>query len=384
MPKGRTALVLGGGVGGVVAATRLRRLLPSSDRVVLIDRERQHLFQPSLLWLAVGQRRPGRIQRSLARLERKGIEVVTGEIEELDPGARRVRVNGTDLTGDAVIVSLGADLAPETVPGLREAGHNLYTLEGATGVRDALGRFTRGRVVVLTATPAYKCPAAPYEAAMLVSDYLRRRGAPSAKVEVIAAEPGPMGTAGPDVSRAVRGIVEAEGIIYRPEHQIERVDPSARTLRFANGETAEYDLLIYVPPHRAPDIVRRSGLVGEGGWIGVDARTLQTSVPGVFAIGDATSIPIPSGKVLPKAGVFAHGQAEVVARNLAATWSGRTPEDAFEGKGGCFIETGRGRAGYGSGDFYASPSPEMRLYPPARRWHWGKILFEKQWLWTGF
>jgi sulfide:quinone oxidoreductase len=104
----------------------------------------------------------------------------------------------------------------------------------------------------------------------------------------------------------------------------------------------------------------------------------------VFAIGDATSIPIPSGKALPKAGVFAHRQAEVVARNLAAEWSGRTPDDAFDGKGACFIETGSGRAGYGSGNFYAASVPDIRLYPPARHWHWGRILFEKQWLWTGF
>ena len=372
MPKGRrTALVLGGGVGGVVAATRLRKLLPSSDRVVLIDREPQHLFQPSLLWLAVGRREPEGIQRPLARLERKGIEVVTGEIVELDPGARRVRVNGTDLTGDAVIVSLGAGLAPETVPGLGEAGHNLYTLEGATAVRGALGHFAGGRVIVLTATPTYKCPAAPYEAAMLVNDYLRRRGARDAKVEVFAAEPGPMGTAGPDVSKAVRGMVEAEGISYRPDQQIERVDPLARTLFFTSGATVDYDLLIYVPPHRAPEVVRQAGLVGESGWIRVDAKTLQTDVPGVFAIGDVAGIPIPSGKALPKAGVFAHRQAEVVARNLAAEWSGRMPGDAFDGRGACFIETGGGRAGYGSGNFYAAPVPEMRMHLPARRWHWG-------------
>jgi sulfide:quinone oxidoreductase len=213
---------------------------------------------------------------------------------------------------------------------------------------------------------------------------LRRRGALDAKVEVFAAEPGPRGTAGPDVSKAVRGMVEAEGIPYRSEHQIERMDPFARTLHFANGATAEYDLLIYVPPHRAPEVVRRSGLVGESGWIGVDAKTLQTGAPGVFAIGDVTSIPIPSGKALPKAGVFAHRQAEVVARNLAAEWSGRTPDDAFDGKGACFIETGSGRAGYGSGNFYAASVPDIRLYPPARHWHWGRILFEKQWLWTGF
>jgi sulfide:quinone oxidoreductase len=384
MRQERTVLVLGGGVGGVVAATRLRKLLPRHDRVVLVDRERQHVFQPSLLWLAIGQRRPERIQRPLEGLRRKGIEVVIGEITEFDPEERCVRVNGVDLTADAVIVSLGAELAPELVPGLAEGGHNLYTLAGASGVRDALQGFAGGRVVVLTATPVYKCPAAPYEAAMLVNDLLRRRGVAGATVEIYAAEPGPMGTAGPAVSAAVRGMVEAEGIRYHPGHQIEMVDASSRTLHFTNGATADYDLLIHVPPHRVPEVVRRSGLVGESGWVEVDAHTLETRAPGVHAIGDITSIPIPSGKALPKAGVFAHAEAEVVAGNLAAAWAGRAPAQRFEGTGACFIETGSGRAGYGAGNFYAAPAPTMRLRAPSRRWHLGKVLFERHWLWKWF
>lgn len=171
----RTVLVLGAGVGGLVAAHRLRKLLPRDDRVVLVDRERRHVFQPSLLWLAIGDRTPDSIQRPLERLNRKGIEVLTWEISSFDPGARTIRGDGRELSGDAVIVSLGADLAPEAIPGLASAGHNLYTLEGASTFRDALAQIRAGRIVVLTAAPAYKCPAAPYEAAMLIEAALRRR-----------------------------------------------------------------------------------------------------------------------------------------------------------------------------------------------------------------
>ncbi len=384
MSQGRTVLILGGGVGGVVAATRLRERLPRRDRVVLVDRERQHLFQSSLLWLALGERTPEQIQRPLHRLTRKGIEVVTGEVTGLDPEKKRVRVGGTDLAGDAVIVSLGADLAPELVPGLAEGGHNLCTLAGVSALRDTLGRFHGGRVVVLTAAPAYKCPAAPYEIAMLVNDHLRRRAAGRAVVENFAAEAGPMATAGTEVSAAVRGMVEASGVACHPAHQIERVEASMRALHFTNGESADFDLLIYVPPHRAPAVVHQAGLVDGSGWIPVDARTLRTGAPGVFAIGDVTGIPIPSGKALPKAGVFANREAEVVAENLAAEWAGQAPERAYDGTGACYIEAGAGRAGFGSGNFYASPMPEMRLHPPARRWHWGKVAYEKYWFWKWF
>jgi sulfide:quinone oxidoreductase len=328
----------------------------------------------------VGQRQPEQIQRSLHLLRRRGIEVVTGEVTALDPQAKRIRVNGTDLTGDAVIISLGADLDPDAIPGLAAAGHNLYSLAGASAIGPALKDFRGGRLVVLTAAPAYKCPAAPYEAAMLLQDHLRRRKGDSGTVDMYAAEAGPMGTAGPDVSAAVRGMVEAREIGYHPDHQIETVDSAARKLHFRHGSRAAYDLLIYVPPHRAPAVVQHAGLVGASGWVPVHAHSLRTEVPGVFAIGDVTGIPIPSGKALPKAGVFAHRAAEVVAENLATEWAGRVPERAFDGVGGCFIEAGGGRAGYGSGNFYAAPAPLMRLHSPSRFWHLGKVFFEKRWL----
>jgi len=378
---GRTVLVLGGGVGGVVAAYRLRARLPREDRVVLIDREAQHLFQPSLLWVATGTRTTDRIQRPLARLARKGIEVIRAEVEAIDPARRTVQAGGRELAGVALIVALGAELAPESIPGLAEGGCNLYSIRGAEAVHADLVQRRSGRVVVLTAAPAYKCPAAPYEAAMLIDGYLRARGArASVELDLYAAEPGPMGVAGPEVSAGVRQIVEAKGIRYHPEHQLTTVDPVARTLSFANGATTTYDLLVYVPPHRAPAVVRAAGLTGETGWVGVDRRTLATAHPGVYAVGDVTTIPLLMGKPLPKAGVFAHRQAEVVAENLATAWTGRGSPRAFDGHGECFLETGQGRAGFGAGNFYGEPVPQVVLRAPSRWWHWGKVLFEWRWL----
>lgn len=381
MSRARTAIILGGGVGGLVAANRLRKLLPREHRVMVIDREPRHVFQPSLLWLAVGRREPNRIQRPLERLRRKGIDVLTAEIVAIDVAARAVTVDGQKLSGDAIIVSLGADLASDLIPGLAAAGHNLYTVDGATTFRDALSTFRAGRIVVLTAAPAYKCPAAPYEAAMLIEAALRRRGIrDQVAIDLYAAEPAPMGVAGPRVSAAVRQIVESKGIGYHPEHQLSAVDPAARRLAFANGATAEFDLLVYVPPHRAPAVVRAAGLLNEAGWVPVDRGTFATRFPGVYAIGDVTTVPLTMGKPLPKAGVFAHGEAEIVANNIAHAWTGRGKPRTFGGEGQCFLETGDGRAGLGAGNFYGEPAPTIRLRQPSRWWHWGKVLFEKRWL----
>lgn len=401
MSEPKTVVVLGGGVGGVVAATTLRKELPEPHRVVLVDRERRHLFAPSLLWLMTGDRTARQISRPLDRLTKKGIEVVRGDITRIDPETRRVELaeanTGDDpgsrgpggvrrnLEADYLVVSLGAELAPETIPGLAEAGHNFYTLPGAETLRDALARFDGGRVVVLTAAPAYKCPAAPYEAAMLIADHVRKRGlAQATQVDIYAAESGPMGVAGPEVSAGVRAMVEGRGIGYHPEHRIVEVDTANRRLTFTNEADAEFDVLAYVPPHRAPHVIREADLVDDSGWIPVDRDTLHTAYRGVYAIGDVTGIPLEMGKPLPMAGVFAERQAKVVAQNIAHEITGTGEPAVFDGHGECFIETGSGRAGFGRGDFYAKPTPQVDLHPVGRRWHLGKILFEKSWLFRWF
>lgn len=157
------------------------------------------------------------------------------------------------------------------------------------------------------------------------------------------------------------------------------IDPAARRITFANGASAEFDLLIYVPPHCAPAVVREAALTNEAGWIPVDRHTLQTRFENVFAIDDVTAIPLEMGRPLPKAGVFAHGQAEVVANNIAHAWTGKGKPRRFTGAGLCFIKAGGGRASVGKGNFYAEPTPQVDMHGPSLLWHAGKVLYEKYW-----
>jgi len=382
---GRTVLVLGAGIGGVVAAETLSRLLPARDRVIVVDRAERHVFPPSLLWLMVGARRQGDIGRPLERLARRGIEVHRGEVTRIDPQSVAAEVDGRRIDADAMVIALGAEYAPQAIPGLGEAGLCLYTLDGAAAIHAALERFDGGRLAILTAAPQYKCPAGPYEAALLAEDFLARKGVRErTEISFYAAEPAPMVVAGPEMGRAVRGLIEARGIRYHPEHQVTAADAASRSLRFANGTEASFDLLLYVPPHRAPAPVREAGLTNESGWVPVDRHTLQTRFANVYAIGDVTIIPLKMGRPLPKAGVFAHGEAEVVAHNLARDWRGTGKPRRFDGHGSCFIETGGGRAGMGSGDFYAEPLPRVTVRSPSVLWHAAKVLYEKYWLWSRF
>ncbi len=378
---GKTILVLGGGVGGVTAARELRKRLPAAHRVVLIERGESFAFAPSYLWMLTGERTGASISRPLSRLARRGIEIVRGEIRKIDPVRRVVDVDGQSMRGDYLVIALGAEYAAELIPGLAESGDSFYDLAGSERLRQHLASFGSGRIALLTAAPAYRCPAAPYEAAMLIESELRkRRVRDRVQLDFYAAEPGPLGVAGPEVSRAVRGMIEAKGIRYHPDHQIQSVDPGRRMLQFESRPSAEYDLLVFVPPHRAPKVVRESELVAAAGWMQVDRHTLATPHENVFAIGDVVSIPLKMGKPLPKAGMFAHQQGIVVAKNIARSLTGRGAPAAFDGHGECFVEAGDGRAGFGKGDFYAEPTPEIRLHPPSRWWHMGKVMVEQYWL----
>jgi sulfide:quinone oxidoreductase len=379
MPQ-QTVLILGGGVGGVVAANALRRRLHRRHRVVLVDREPSFALAASFLWIMNGTRVPEQISRPLARLTRKGIEVIRGEVERIDPARKQAVVGGRTLEADHLVVALGAEFTPEAISGLVEWGHTFCTLDGAIRLRGALEDVRSGRVVLLTAAPAYKCPAAPYEGAMLIDAMFRkRRVRESVEIEVHSAEPGPMGVAGPEASAAVRAMVEGKGISYRPDHQISRAE--AGRVTFTDGATVDFDLLVHVPPIAPPPVLRGSGLVDDSGWVAADRHRLATRFPDVYAVGDVTLIPLAMGKPLPRAGVFAHAQAEVVARNIAASVAGKSQAARFDGHGACFVETGDGRAGFGSGDFYAEPKPAVRMRRPAWYWHAGKVLFEKQVMW---
>ena len=381
-----TVLILGAGIGGIVLATLLRKRLPRAHRIALVDREADHVFAPSLLWLMTGHRSAEQITRPLSALAASGIEVIRGAVERIDPGARTAQIDGKTIAAEHLVIALGAALAPERIPGLAEAGHNFYSLAGAGSLRDARLAVTRGRIIVLIAALPFKCPAAPNEAAMLLEYDCRARCVrQDVQIDLYTPEPGPMPVAGAQVSKALRQMIEAKGIGYHPEHAVAAVDPASRRIRFANGAETDFALLAYVPPHAAPKVVQEAGLCGESGWVPVNRETLQTKFPAVYALGDVTGIMLTSiGRPLPKAGVLAHNEAEILADNLTRHITGKGNTRRFSGEGSCFIETGDGRAGFGSGNFYADPEPAIRLRAPSALLHWGKIAYEKYWLWSRF
>jgi sulfide:quinone oxidoreductase len=377
----RSIVVLGGGVGGVAVANLLRDKLGSRAEITLVDRKPVFEFPPSYPWVMLGQRTPGQVRRELAPLARKGIGVITGDVSDIRPADRSITVNGASLAYDELVIALGADYAPERIPGFADTVHHLYDLESAVRLRGALARFEGGDIAIGVSSLPFKCPAAPYETALLLHHHFKARGL-GAKVRITFFSPEglPLPSAGPEIGSGTLTLLTSRGIDVRFKVKLAEVKPSEAI--FDDGSRLAFDLLIAVPPHAAPAVVRQAGLTDATGWIPVEPTTLRTGHDHVYALGDVASVATPSGFVpyLPKAGVFAHHQAEVVATNLAAEIKGRGRRRAFDGSGACFLMTGGAQAAFVKGSWFATPHPTIDFSPPSRVLYMQRVLFEKYWL----
>ncbi len=376
-----TILVLGGGVGGVVAANELHTKLKEKAHIIVAERSPQQSFPPSYLWVMTGVRQTNTISRDITGLERKQIEVVAGEVEKIDTKGKKVVVAGRDIHYDYLIIALGASLDYDAIPGMA-AAHTFYTLEGAAKLHAELIGFKSGSIAIVIGDQTYKCPAAPYEGAMLLEGFFHSRNIRhNIELAVYTPEPAPLPIAGETAGAAVQEMLAHKGIHFHGDKEVTSVKKGE--IQFGDDTSAECDLLITVPPHKVPTVVSDSGLTDKSGWIPVDMRTLETSSEDVFAIGDVASVKLFDGKSLPKAGVFAHGQAEVVARNIAARILGHAKREEYDGSGYCFLEAGGGVAGMAQGDFFAEPR-HITLRTPSPVWHWGKVAYERYWLWKWY
>lgn len=367
---GKRVLILGGGFGGLATAKYLRRLLPPEHRIVVIEKKTNFYLNAFNMQLVSGEMKdPREGQRELSELGRKDIDWVHADIDRIDPVAKSVHTSAGILEGDYMVIALGADKRPEAIPGFTKSAINLYEASGAVQLREVLQNFQSGRIVIICCTTPFSCPGAPYEAAFLTDSILRGRQARNtAEIHLYTPEPRPLPSTGTVMGEGILAMFKERNIEFHPQQKTCRIDSDARKVIFEAGE-APFELLVGVPPHAAPQIVKEAGLTDETGWIPVDLKLLETKFPGVFAIGDVTSIrqPNPTGFFLPKAWVFADEEARIVARNLAGKILGEAEASKFDGKGSCYLETGDEMAAYGSGNFYGYPAPLVYMEQPSKR-----------------
>lgn len=305
-------VILGGGSGGIVAATKLGRELGAEHDVLLIDRRADHVFMPAFLFMMVGQRRPEDITRKLKRIERRNVKVFQAEILGIDPVQQQVVLDSKTIPYDYLIVSLGMQTAPELIPGFAEGAHHAWEMEAALRLRSSLESFNGGRILVGVPLGPYRCPPAPYEAQWMLDSYFKRRGMRDrVTIEFFTRDPEPSGEAhDPVVWMDAQS--KKRNIKQHYEFVVHSIDPESKTVTGLYGYKLSYDLLFMIPPHRPAQVLLDSGLADTETGVRVDYDTLTTKWENVYAIGDCADMPA------SKAGVVAHQEADVVAHNLAA------------------------------------------------------------------
>jgi len=375
--------VLGGGFGGVAAANHLRSALGPDDEVVLVDRKGHFQMGFAKLWDLAGMRPLAHGTRSLSDLQAKGIRYLQAAVTSIDPATRAVTTDVGDLAPDAVLIALGARPAPAHRAWLDGPdAHDLYDVAALPAMRDALANITTGRVVIAILGGPFKCPPAPYEAALIVDQLLRHRGVRE-HVDVTVTTPQPMTlpVAGVDASRYVADHLGDHGVELRSGHRV--VDVGDHRVSFADdADDVAFDLLLGVPADAPLEVLSTPELAGPSGWLEPDPATLRLPYDRVVAVGDCTRIPTPTAQ-LPHAGVFAAAQADVAAGNLVADLIGGS-EHRFDGHGYCFLELPEERVAFVEGNFYADP-PDVTLTPADREQFRRKQRYERDHLdaWFG-
>ena len=350
-------VVLGAGFGGLEVTTRLSEELGDDADVVLIDKTEGFVFGFSKLDVMFGRTTADAVFHPYADIVKPGVQFVRAAIQSIDPVVKRVETDAGTFEGDILVIGLGADLDPGATPGLLEGGHEFYTEAGAFVLRDVLADFDGGRVVIGVTRPPFKCPPAPSETALMMHDLLVTKGVRDrSDITLVMPLPVPIPPS-PDASQALLAAFAEHGITWVPERGVRELDPARQVVILTDDTEVPYDLFLGIPVHVAPPVVVGSGLTVDG-WIPVDAATLATAYPDVYAVGDVTSVGT------PKAGVFAESQGKVVADAIVARHRGGdfTP---FDGRGICYIEFGDEAVGQVVAVFVPGETPTGQFAAPS-------------------
>jgi len=360
-------LVLGAGFGGMELSTLLSEALGGTADVTVIEKSDAFVFGYSKIDVMFGRETLEAVRLPYRNFVKPGVRFVQETITAIDPVARRVTSGGGTYEADFLVIALGADFDLAATPGLAEGGNEFYSVAGAGRAREVLAAFSKGPAIVGVSGFPYKCPPAPSECALMLHDYLTKRGVRGAcEITLVLPLSSPM-PASPDLSKALVAAFAETGIRLLLGRSVKALEPGRKTAVLDDGTELPYALYLGAPKHQVPQPVLASGMA-ENGWVPITLRTLETRFPDVYAIGDAAA----TG--LPKAGSFAESAARAVASSILAKLRGgeATPNS---GTGSCLVEFGDGRLGWADLDFLTGPKLKSIYHAPSVAGRAHKVQF---------
>ncbi len=382
----KTLLILGAGTGGTMVANKMVAELDSQEwRIIIVDREENHYYQPGFLFIPFGIYSPTDVIKPKRSFIPAGVEMVHSEIERIEPEASRVilaRENRV-INYDYLVIATGSTIRPDQTEGMVNGGwrkniFDFYTHDGAVALSKYLKFWKGGRMVVNVTEMPIKCPVAPLEFIFLADWYFHERGMRD-KVDILFVTPLPGAFTKPRASAVLGDLLGEKGIHLESEYTLMEVDSGRNVISSYDGREIDYDLLVTIPTNMGSEIIERSGLGDELNFVPVDKNTLQAKAyENIWVIGDAGNTPT------SKAGSVAHFQLDVVVENMLRHMEGLEPLPKFDGHANCFIESGFEKGILIDFNYDVEPLPgkfplpgfgPFSLLKESAVNHWGKMSF---------
>ncbi|MBU1287772.1 MAG: FAD-dependent oxidoreductase [Alphaproteobacteria bacterium] len=393
-------VVLGAGLGGVIAAYNLRKELPKQHDVIIINETDFYQFVPSNPWILVGWRERSDILVDLVKpMVKRGVQLVVGKAEKVCPHEKCVRLSdGSTLAYDYLVIATGPELAFDDIPGLGPHGgftQSVCHVDHAQAANDAFEAFCKDPgPVIVGAVQGASCFGPAYETAMIIETELRRRKIrDKVPMTFVTSEPY-IGHLGLDGVGDTKGLLESEmrerHIKWITNARVKSVEANRMVVEELNddGSTkAEHDLpmkySMMLPAFRGVAAVRDvDGLVNPKGFILTDKHQRNPTYPEIFGIGVCIAIP-PVGKTavpvgVPKTGFMIESMVTAVTGNIAALLRGEEPTQEATWNAICIADFGDGGVA-----FIAQPQipPRNVNWSVSGGWvHAAKVAFEKYFL----
>jgi sulfide:quinone oxidoreductase len=382
----KTFLILGAGTAGTMVANKMAHALdPDQWKIIIVDQEETHFYQPGFLFIPFGIYNPSDVVKPKRNFLPPTIEFVLSEIKVIDPGKNRVELvrKNRPIRYDYLVIATGSHIVPSETEGLQDNGwhknvFDFYTIEGASSLSKFLKFWKGGRLVLNVAEMPIKCPVAPMEFLFLADWFFHERGIRD-EVELTFATPLPGAFTKPRASALLGDMLEQKNINLEADYNIMEVDHEKNVIRSYDEREIPFDVFITIPVNMGAEVIERSGMGDELNFIPTDKGTLQSKKwENVWVIGDAANVPT------SKAGSVAHFMLDVLVENVLRHMEGLEPLPKFDGHANCFIESGFEKGILIDFNYDVEPLPgkyplpgfgPFSLLKESSANHWGKMMF---------
>lgn len=382
----KSILILGAGTAGTIMANKLRRALnPKQWEITIIDKEKDHYYQPGFLFIPFGIYNKNDVIKPKSNFMPADVDLQYELIEKIEPDKNQVILaNQKSLKYDFLIIATGTSLKPSETPGMQDKLwykdiFDFYTIEGALALHDYFKNWQGGKLVMAITEMPFKCPVAPIEFVCLAEAYFSRKGIRN-KVEISFVTPLSGAFTKPVATGMLNHLLEGKKIQIIPDFYIEKIDNENKKLISYDEKEVDFDVLTVIPLNKGADFIGASGLGDDMNFVPVDKHTLQHEIyKNIFALGDAAALPT------SKAGSVAHFAAEILFENLMSTIKNEPLEAKFDGHSNCYIETGHGKGALIDFNYDVEPLPgafplpfigPFGLLKNTRLNHFGKMAFK--------